>query len=155
MSEPYSIPPEAQAQIDKMCAAGPPDDPLEAAKQLLKAADVFYHNCDEELEDWGKPYTLNMNDTWAWATGWGVEVPEADLPEVARLYRSYGYCGVLYWVSEQEGQMRSEFHDINRFVDFVREEERFKARVEGSSKRAYTKHGYVLGFNPRPWWKFW
>ena len=144
MSE-YKLSPEDQAQIDKMVAAGPPDDPLLAAKQLLKAAGVFYHNCDESLPDWGAPYTLNMNDTWCWASGWGETIPEEELPEVARLFREYGQCGVLYWMSERHDKMRSEFHDINRYVDFVRAEENIRKEVPDYNKRAYHTASYTIG----------
>ena len=41
--------------------------------------------------------------------------------------------------------MRSEFRDINRFVEFVRNEERLKKDVPNSSRRAYKKMTYTLG----------
>lgn len=117
---------------------------LDAAKELLKAAGVFYHNGDADDDDYGPPYTLNMNDTWFWASAWGETIPEADLPEVARLFREYGQCGLLYWMSERHEKMRSEFHDINRFVDFVRNEERIKSEVPDYNRRAYHKATYTL-----------
>jgi hypothetical protein len=88
---------------------------------------------------------LNMNDTWGWATAWGEDVPDDKIEELANLIWWYGNAGTLYWVSEQHGQMRSEFHDINRFVDFVRNEERLKKEVPNSSQRAYKKLTYTLG----------
>lgn len=101
----------------------PTAEAIAEARTLLRAADVFYHNGDEDDEDWGERDTLNFNDTWCWASAWGQRVPEDELPEVARLFRSYGRCGLLYWMSEINQQMRSEFHDNNRFIDFVRNEE--------------------------------
>ena len=88
---------------------------------------------------------LNMNDTWCWASAWGEGVPEDKIPELADLIWRYGNCGVLYWVSEQHDGMKSEFKDINRFVDFVRREEKFRKDEPNSSKRAYTKLKYTLG----------
>jgi hypothetical protein len=67
------------------------------------------------------------------------------LPEVARLFWNYGWCGILYWMSERHDQMKSEFHDINRFVEFVRREEDIRKEVPDSSERAYVKREYVLG----------
>jgi hypothetical protein len=40
--------------------------------------------------------------------------------------------------------MRSEFEDINRFVDFVRQEEQVRKDVPESTKRAYKKVSYTL-----------
>lgn len=119
----------------------------EKAAALLEAADVFYHNRADEYdpEEWGPPFTLNMNDTWCWASGWGETIPEEELPEVARLFRTYGQCGLLYWMSEKHNQMRSEFHDINRFVDFVRAEENIRKEVTDYNRRAYHKASYTLG----------
>jgi hypothetical protein len=118
------------------------------ARQFLQLAGVFYYDDRSELEDGDDPkdlQTLNMNDTWAWATGWGEYVPDDELPEVARLFWNYGWCGILYWMSERHDQMKSEFHDINRFVEFVRREEDIRKEVPDSSERAYVKREYVLG----------
>ncbi len=111
---------------------------------LLKAADLFYPDDPEEPEFAGK-LILNMNDVWGWATGWGEEVPADQVHELARLFRDYGWPGVLYWMSGRHDNMRSEFEDINRFVDFVRNEEKIRADVPNSSKRAYVKAVYTLG----------
>lgn len=110
------------------------------AKRILLLAEVCYPRQWTE----GK-FVLNMNDTWAWAMAWGVDIPDDKLVEVAKLFVTYGHCGLLYWVSEQEGGMRSEFEDINRFVDFVRHEEKIRKDVPESTKRAYKKVAYTLG----------
>lgn len=115
---------------------------VDEALVLLSAAGVFYPQ-DEDLP--AGLYTLNMNDTWGWAIAWGEEVPKEQIPEVADLFSRYGYPGILYWVSCRHDNMRSEFHDINRFVDFVRREERLRKDVPGSSARAYKKIFYTLG----------
>lgn len=88
---------------------------------------------------------LNMNDTWCWASAWGEEVPDEKAKELAELIWWYGHAGVLYWVSEQHGQMRSEFEDNNRAIDFVRQEEKIKKEVPDSTKRAYAKRSYTIG----------
>lgn len=121
---------------------------VEKSRQLLRLAGVFYFDEDSDLlEDEGPEWlqTLNMNDTWGWASAFGEYVPDDQLPIVAELYRSYGWCGILYWVSERNNQMKSEFQDINRFVEFVRYEEKLKVDVPNSSRRAYTKSVYTLG----------
>jgi len=118
---------------------------IEEAKQLLKAANIFHHNEDAETEDGGLPYTINFNDVWGWGMAWGEPVPEAELPRVAELFRRYGWCGILYWMSERCDGMRSEFVDNNRFIDFVRQEESLILDVPDSNARAYKKIRYRLG----------
>ena len=118
------------------------DERVERARALLIAANVFYGPDEDDPES---AQTLNMNYTWGWATAWGVYVPDDKLVEVACLFRKYGECGLLYWVSEQNKKMRSKFEDINRFVDFVKQEELLLKDETDSSKRAYKKVKYTLG----------
>lgn len=108
--------------------------------KLLEAAGLFFEPDDEMGPHW-----LNMNDVWGWACGDAEEVTEADAPELARLFRNYGWCGVLYWVSEKRGGATSEFLDNNRFIEFVRHEETLRKEVPDSSTRAYKKLAYKLG----------
>jgi hypothetical protein len=99
---------------------------IEVAREFLRCAQAFVCNSPDELDDDDSPdflQTLDMSDTWAWACADGEMVPDDKLPEVAQLCSEYGYCGLLYWVSEQRNQCRSEFADINRCVEFVRREE--------------------------------
>lgn len=131
---------------------------IEWARDILERAVVFYHthkdveeaqrageSPEEIIEMQHSLQTLNMNDTWAWALGYGVKVADEELPELARLFIAYGYCGILYWVAEKDGWKRSEFEDITRFVQFVREEEKIRKEVPQSNARAYAKRGYILG----------
>ena len=115
---------------------------------LLKAAGVFYpHDPEDGAEE---KYFLNMNDVWAWATAWGEDVPKEKIGQVATLFRRYGDAGLLYWVSLRHDNMRSEFHDNNRAIDFVRHEEQLRKDVPNSSKRAYTKLTYTLSPEGKP-----
>ena len=107
----------------------------------LNAAGLFFFEADDEMP----PYTLNMNDVWSWASGDCETVSPQELPELARLFQAYGWCGILYWVSEKRGGCRSEFLDNNRFIDFVRHEETLRKEVPGSNERAYKKLVYTLG----------
>lgn len=140
---------------------------LDSARAFLIQADVFYYGdveseiaglktgykdkwTEEKERQWREEIsqsqqTLNMNDTWGWALAWGEKVPDDKLIEVAGLFWSYGWAGLLYWVSEQHSKMRSEFHDVNRRVDFVRHEQEFQQRTPGSSAQAYTPYSYTLG----------
>ncbi len=106
---------------------------------LLLAADgyVFYSEENELM--------LNMNDTWAWALSWCPIVPPDQIPEVARLFRTYGNAGLMYWHSCQENNMRSEFEDNNRAIDFIRHEEKIRKNEPDHNKRAYLKIKYTLG----------
>ena len=108
---------------------------------VLKAFDLVYGN-DEDMPN--GDMILNMNDVWGWATAWGEEIPPDQLQEVMRLIERYGYCGALYWVSKRHDDMRSEFEDINRFVDFVRHEESILKEEPDSNRRAYLKRSYTL-----------
>ena len=119
---------------------------LDEARTLLTVADVFYGDDEEatDEENTRSRQTLNQNDVWGWALAWGEYIEDAELPEVARLFLRYGWCGLYYWVSEKHGQMRSEFEDINRFVAFVRNEEVILKDFPNSSERAYLKTSYVI-----------
>ena len=111
------------------------------ARSLLTEAGLFFEDTDEQ----DLSQTLDMNDVWGWACADAEDVPNEELPELASLFLQYGWCGVLYWVSERRDGMQSEFEDINRFVDFVRHEEQIAKEVPESSQRAYTKRQYTLG----------
>jgi hypothetical protein len=41
--------------------------------------------------------------------------------------------------------LRSEFHHYNRMLDFVANEERIRAEVPDSVKRAFHKTAYTIG----------
>ena len=78
-----------------------------------------------------------MNDTWGWALAWAEQVPDSEIKTVAKLYKCWGWAGLLYWTSEQNNQMKSEFFDNNRMIEFVRKEEKLKKDIPNSSERAY------------------
>jgi hypothetical protein len=113
------------------------------ARKLLDKAGVFFPV--DEYDDPKLGQVLNMNDTWGWACADGEDVSDEELPRVAELFYRYGWCGLLYWVSERNEKKRSEFEDVNRFVAFVRAEESIRLEIPGSSKRAYAKREYVIG----------
>lgn len=132
---------------------------VDSARDFLERAGLFY-TTRAEVEAMKKDPTataediqdaidtlqeLNMNDVWGWAIAASTKVEDKDLPEVARLFWHYGFCGVLYWAAQQEGIERSEFHDNNRFIEFVKREEKLCEEVPSSSRRAYTKLTYTIG----------
>jgi hypothetical protein len=119
---------------------------FEGSLELLRKAHVFFPISDDDDDD--EPYlgqTLNLSDTWGWACADGEPVPDDKIIDVATLFWSYGWCGILYWVSERRGQCRSEFADVNRQIDFVRHEEAIRREVPESTRRAYTKRQYTIG----------
>jgi hypothetical protein len=124
----------------------------ESARHLLKTADVFFDGDgdDEDEDDVQLRQTLNLNDTWAWACADGEYVPDEELPRVAELFWRYGHCGLLYWVSERNNGLRSEFADINRFIEFVRHEQAIRSEVPDSTLRAYERRQYVVGGDVPP-----
>lgn len=116
---------------------------INEAREYLQQAGVFYGDYDDDPKIC---QTLNQNDTWGWATAWGEYVKDEELPEVARLFSLYGDCGILYWVSEKNEQMKSEFYPMNRKVEFVRHEEKLvKEFGYWKSEWAYKKSVYTVG----------
>ena len=93
----------------------------------------------------GDEYYINFNDVWAWALSDGETLRKEEIEQVYDLFWRYGWCGVLYWASKRNEDMLSEFHDNNRFIEFVRQEEELKKKVPDSDKRAYTKLKYTVG----------
>ena len=110
-----------------------------AAAQLLQSSGYLADTEESESLE------LNMNDIWGWALAWTESIPAEKVVEVGELFRLYGWCGLAYWVSEQHEQMRSEFKDVNRTIDFVRHEEALRKTEPNSTKRAYRKLVYTLG----------
>lgn len=120
----------------------------EKARALLRLAGVFFYDDESELDEDDSPemlQMLNLNDTFGWACADGECVPNDELPRLGQLFWKYGYCGILYWVSERRHGMTSEFADINRFIEFVRAEEAICEEEPSSNKRAYLKRQYMLG----------
>jgi hypothetical protein len=117
---------------------------IDQAREFLKSIGGVFFFADEE-DDPKLAQTLNMNDVWAWASADGEYVPDEELPEVADLFWRYGWPGILYWVSQRNENMRSEFEDNNRFIDFVKHEEQLRKDIPDPSKRAYKKIKYTLG----------
>ena len=105
---------------------------------LLTSGECFYNAESQTI-------SINMNDTWAWALSWIPEVPHEEVKEVARLFRTYGRAGLMYWHSCHEKNMRSEFEDNNRMIDFVRNEERIRQEVPDHNNRAFHKATYTIG----------
>lgn len=118
-------------------------DSVEKARELLTKADVFYYRDEDDPPEIKQ--MLNLNDVWAWGCADCERVPDEELPEVARLFKAYGWCGILYWVSQKRGGMRSEFLDNNRFIDFVKHEEDLIKEVPDWDDRGYKKITYTLG----------
>jgi hypothetical protein len=109
-------------------------------RELLQAANVWCDPDDPELAQ-----CLNQNDVWGWALADCEEVPDSELPRVGDLFWRYGWCGILYWVSQRRNGSRSEFQDVNRFIEFVAREEAIREEEPDSSKRAYLKREYAVG----------
>mgnify|MGYP001017801222 FL=1 len=64
-----------------------------AAFQYLTNCGIFF------VPDDGDEFAeINLNDAMFWACSDLQEVEMSEMPELARLNRDYGWCGVLYWV---------------------------------------------------------
>ncbi len=122
------------------------DDQLEALKLLwlaevtYESPEILYKDDDPKLMQ-----TLDMNDTFGAALVMSKYVPDDELLEVARLFQRYGECGLIYWVSEKNNQMTSGFPAINRYIEFVRNEEKVRSETENLSQWAYKKVSYFIG----------
>lgn len=68
---------------------------VEAVRFLL-AEDVLIIRINKDNAIWCQIY---MNDTFDYATAEAEEVTPDQLPELAHLYRTYGYSGLVAWVS--------------------------------------------------------
>ena len=112
---------------------------LEYSKKLLFAADIFYG--DEGDED---DHEVNFNDVWGWAVACGEIVTDDEMPELARLFFNYGWPGILYWGSQKNNAMRSDFYHYNRMIEFVENEEAIRNKYPKESARAYHKTKYVI-----------
>lgn len=127
---------------------------IDEARTLLRASGFCFDADDgeaetpEEAKKWEQ--TLNMNDVWSWASADCEHILDEELPEVARLFKDYGWCGILYWVSQKHNGMISEFTDNNRFIEFVRNEEAIKQEVPDYNRRAYVKKSYTITGEPTP-----
>ncbi len=77
---------------------------------LLVLADVGFFNGDE--------YLLNMNDTFHYARADCEEVGSEDLGEVARLFKTYGYGGLTYWVSKKRNE-KSQIPQVQNSIEEI------------------------------------
>ena len=77
---------------------------------LLVLADVGFFNR-------GK-YYLDMNDTFYYACADCEEVGFDDLSEVARLFKTYGYGGLTYWVSKKRNE-NSEIPQVQKSIEEI------------------------------------
>jgi len=115
---------------------------IDDARKFLLAADIFFE------QDNGMPAQLiNLNDALMWGCADCEEVPDDELPKLAELFWRYGWCGLLYWVTQRRG-CRAEFHDVNRMIEFVASEEIIRKEEPSDSKRAYLKRQYTIGELP-------
>ena len=120
----------------------------QVAFEFLKTTGIFFGGYEKEgtpEEFDANERTINMNDVWGWACADGHEVPMDKMPELRRLYDDYGWCGVLYFVSEREGGHGSAFHHFSRMIEFVRKEEAIRSKHEHHSAYAYDKQSYTVG----------
>lgn len=111
---------------------------IEALRYLLESDGSLWIGEDD---DGRGTVWLNLNDTFGWAVADCEEIKAEDWPELLRLHRKYGWCGLLYWASKREGYREGggEFEDIKRAVAFVAQEEACIAFEPDYNKRAYLK----------------
>ena len=85
---------------------------MHISDEIFKQFDIMRKGVDEDLAllcvaDVGwldeDKFQLNMNDTFHYACADMETVNREEIKEVARLFRTYGYRGTVYWVAEKRG----------------------------------------------------
>lgn len=120
---------------------------IDEARELLAKADIFF-GYDPEDPDGDPKYAqlINLNDAFYWACSDAEYVDDSELVRLAELFWRYGNAGVMYWVIvEKRHEERVEFVDVNRQIEFVKNEEAIRKEEPSSSKRAYLKRQYTIG----------
>lgn len=118
---------------------------VDEARILLSNARVFYGDLGEN-ESPKYQQTLNLNDTFYWACADCEYVEDNELPRVAELFWRYGWSGILYWVNvEKRNEGKVEFVNVNRHIEFVKNEEAIIKEEPDCCKRAYLKRKYKIG----------
>jgi hypothetical protein len=114
----------------------------EDVRCLLASGGAFWNGSSGTL-------SLNMNDTFEWACSDLPDVPAEQFGEAARLFRTYGFAGLMYWYTLQpDGPKHCAFADNRRAIEFVRREEQIRAEIPESNKRAGYKVKYTIGEDP-------
>lgn len=108
--------------------------------KVLRTAGVLF----DEDDEMGDGFWLNMNDVFGWGIADTEQVPADKLKEVWALFLAYGMAGLYYWVSEQRQQCQSEFSDINREIQFVREEMKIALNNQNAFRKPYVKAKYII-----------
>lgn len=114
---------------------------------FLRQAGLFYYDHVDELEDDEETSilrSLNLNDTFWWASAYSEQVEDSEIDTLYTLFQDYGWCGVVYWAAKK-GNITAEFNHVTRMIQFVENEERIKAAAGSSSAYAYSKETYTLG----------
>lgn len=118
---------------------------IDEARMLLLFAGIFYDD-DITEESPELKQVINLNDTFYWACSDCQRVTDDELPRIAELFWRYGWCGVLYWVLvEKRKENLVEFADVNRFIEFVAQEEKIRVDEPSQSRRAYMRRQYTIG----------
>ena len=85
---------------------------MHISDEIFKQFDVMREGIDEDLAllcvagvGWldGDKLQLNMNDTFHFACADMETVSKEEIKEVARLFRTYGDRGPVYWVAQKRG----------------------------------------------------
>ena len=100
-----------------------------------KTEGVFIKGGEKDLSgQWG--YWLNVNDTFGPCADAEFVLP-ADVPEIARLCRNYGYDGAIYWVARKRGRDPA-FKGNEIPVQFIRQQET-KREQKAAARAEYLK----------------
>lgn len=105
---------------------------------LIKATHEYYFD-----EEGAHQHFIVMNDVWGWATSDCFRVNDENVGELSRLYGAYGRAGFFYYQADVLDEYKdSEFEDVSRALNFVRQEERIRKEYP---KAYYAKCSYTLG----------
>lgn len=86
-----------------------------SSEQLLQIAKFINKYCYGNVD-------INMNDTFAYATGWGVEADVYDLPGLIELESKFGGDGIDAWCAVKEGvdsviRPGKQFKEAKKYIE--------------------------------------
>lgn len=81
-----------------------------SSEELIKIAKMISHAGYGDI-------VLNFNDTFAYASAWGVDCDEFDLIAVSSLFEKYGIGGVIAWGAVKE-DVEKPIGPKDRFPNF-------------------------------------
>lgn len=98
-------------------------------EELIKIAKMLAQHAYGDI-------SLNFNDTFAYASAWGVDCDEFDLLAVSELFEKYGPSGVIAW-----GAVKEEVEEPIKVSHYPKFKEA-KAEIEANKSKYFWQIKY-------------